>query len=117
MKGPLRKARDFALIGRVFAEVGAGRITRAFVKMEGYEVHGLQEGKHVWINEDHLVADSVVHECLHRAFPAWGENYIRRTTSYLMGRMSDAEIQALMVEYRKRARVRKTPVRVSGRIE
>ena len=106
-----RTARDFALIGKVFAEIGSGRVTRTFIKEKGYIVDGLYNGAgHIYINEDHLLADLLTHELLHRRFPNWSENYVRRTTSYLMRRMSDEEKQALVSEYRKRARSRRKPV-------
>jgi hypothetical protein len=105
-----RTAKDFALIGQVFAEVGAGKITSAFIKDGRSLTDGVYTGSHIYINEDHQTADTLIHECLHRAYPAWSERYVRRTTSYLRRRMSDDEIIALVSEYRKRARKRKRPV-------
>ncbi len=108
-----RPARDFALIGRVFAEVGAGRITTTFLRDGRSLTDGYYNGNgQIYINEDHQVADTLIHECLHRAFPAWSERYVRRTTSYLRRRMSDDEVMALVQEYRKRARKRKRPVTI-----
>jgi hypothetical protein len=108
-----RTARDFALIGKVFAEVGRGRITTAFIKDGSSLTDGYYNGDgHIYINEDHQTADTVIHECLHRMNPGWSENYVRRTTSYLRRRMSDEEIIALVGEYRKHARKRKRPVRI-----
>lgn len=106
-----RTARDFALIGKVFAEVGSGRITTAFIRDGRSLTDGYYSGDgHIYINEDHQTADTLIHECLHRAYPAWSEAYVRRTTSYLRRRMSDEEVMALVNEYRKRARRRKKPV-------
>jgi hypothetical protein len=108
-----RTARDFALIGTVFAEVGRGRITTTFIRDGKNLTDGYYTGDgHIYINEDHQTADSVIHECLHRAFPTWSENYVRRTTTYLRRRMSDEEVMALVAVYRKRARRRKTPLRL-----
>jgi hypothetical protein len=108
-----RTARDMALIGRVFAEVGSGRITQAFIKDGRNLTDGFYNGNgHIYINEDHQTADTVIHEVLHRMHPQWTENYVRRTTSYLRRRMSDEEIIALVGEYRKRAKKRKRPVTI-----
>lgn len=107
-----RTARDFALIGKVFAEVGAGRITSAFIRDGRSLTDGVYTGSHIYINEDHQTADTLIHECLHRAFPSWGESYVRRTTSYLRRRMSDEEVIALVGEYRKRAKKRRRPVEI-----
>jgi hypothetical protein len=105
-----RTARDFALIGTVFAELGRGRITTTFIRDKGYVTDGLTDGRHIWINEDHQTADSVIHECVHRAFPKWSESYVRRTTTYIRRRMSDDEIMTLVAIYRKRATRRKKPL-------
>lgn len=108
-----RTAHDFALIGRVFAEVGAGRITQSFIHDGPSFTDGYYNGNgHIYINEDHQTADSVIHECLHRMHPGWSEQYVRRTTTYIRKRLSDEEVIALVGEYRKRARRRKKPVRI-----
>jgi hypothetical protein len=106
-----RSARDFALIGTVFAEVGRGRITTAFIRDGKNITDGYYDGNgHIYINEDHQTADTLIHECLHRAYPKWSEVYVRRTTSYIRLRMSDEEVMTLIAVYRKRARRRKRPV-------
>lgn len=107
-----RTARDFALIGKVFAEVGSGRITTAFIRDGHNLTDGVYRDGHIYINEDHQTADTLIHECLHRAFPSWTEGYVRRTTTYLRRRMSDEEVMALVEEYRTRARKRKRPVSI-----
>lgn len=108
MKG--RTARDFALIGRVFAELGAGNITEAFIRDGLSFTDGYFNGNgHITINPAHQTVDTVIHECLHRAFPSWSERYVRRTTTYLRKRMSDDEIQAMYSEFQKRSRKRKRP--------
>lgn len=107
-----RTARDFALIGRVWAEIGAGRLTEAFISDGPHFTDGFCSGEHIVINPVHQTVDTVIHECLHRAYPHWTENYVRRTTTYLRKRLSDEEIQAMHAEYEKRRRKRKSPVRV-----
>jgi hypothetical protein len=110
-----RKARDFALIGSVFAEVGRGRITTTFIKDGKDLTDGLYNGNgHIYINEDHQTADTLIHECLHRANPKWSEAYVRRTTTYIRRRMSDEEVMVLIGVYRKRARRRKKPITVEA---
>jgi hypothetical protein len=110
-----RTARDFALIGQVFAEVGRGRITTTFIKDGAGFTDGYYNGAgQIYINEDHQTADTVIHECLHRAFPQWSERYVRRTTSYIRRRMSDEEVMTLIAVYRKRAKRRKRPVNLEA---
>lgn len=104
-----RTARDFALIGRVWAEVGAGRMTEAFIRDGRSFTDGYFSNGHITINPMHQTVDTIIHECLHRAFPGWSEPYVRRTTTYLRKRMSDEEIQAMYGEYQRRAHKRKSP--------
>ena len=105
-----RLARDFALLGRVWAELGAGRLSEAFIKDRTAVTDGYYNGAgHITINPAHQTVDTIIHECLHRAFPAWSETYVRRTTTYLRKRMGDDEVQAMYEEYQRRARKRKSP--------
>jgi hypothetical protein len=107
---PKRTARDFALIGRVWSEIGSGRISEGFIKDGMNFTDGFYNGNgHITVNPAQQTVETVIHECLHRAFPAWSENYVRRTTTYLRRRMSDEEVQAMYAEYLKRARKRRTP--------
>lgn len=101
------------LLGRVWAELGAGRITEAFLPSElGYFVEGNITGTHITVNPAPSVVDTAIHEILHRLNPQWSENYVRRTTTLIMRRMTDEEIQAFYVEFQKRARKRKRAKRI-----
>lgn len=108
-----RTARDFALMGRIWAELGAGQITEAFIADGRMLTDGWYNGSgHITVNPQHQVVDTVIHECLHRAFPDWSERGVRQTTTYLRRRMSDEEIQAMYAEFQRRARKRKRPLRI-----
>ena len=48
------------------------------------------------------VVDSVIHELLHECFPAYKERAVRSLTGKLMKQLSDAEIQAIYSEYRRK---------------
>ena len=110
---PSKKSRDFALLGRVWAELGAGRITEAFIKDGRNNTDGYFNGTgHITVNPAHQTIDTVIHECLHRLHPQWPESYVRRTTTYLRRRMSDEEVQAMYSEFQKRARKRKRPMSI-----
>ena len=113
-KRPRRSARDFALIGRVWAEVGSGHITEAYiVDAATMGTDGYYNGSgHITINPAHQVVDTVIHECLHRAFPSWTEKYVRRTTTQLRNKMNDHEIRAMYEEYQRRKRKRKRPLQL-----
>ena len=105
-----RNARPPLLV-RVWAELGRGHITEDIglkSDIRGERLHGVKCGRHIWINPTWAIVDTVCHELLHRLHPEWSENYVRRTTSYLLHRMTDAEAQQFYEEYRRRV---KTPKR------
>ena len=108
-----KSPRDWALLGTVWAELGSGRITEAFIAHRDSFVDGHYNGHgHITVNPVHQTIDTLIHEILHRAFPAWSETYVRRTTTYLRKRMSDEELQAMYAEYTKRAKKRKRPIKL-----
>lgn len=103
-----RTARDMVLLGRVWAELGSGHITEAYLASDSHHyVEGMIEGQHITVNPAPSVVDSAIHEILHRLHPVWSEPYVRRTTSFIMRRMTDEEVQAFYVEFQKRKRMRK----------
>ena len=106
MKKPPR--RDTLLL-RVLAELGAGKITAGYLPAtdEGCLVSGEADGRHITINEAPQTVDTVIHECLHRAYPAWSEGYVRNRTSFLMRRLTDGEVKVIYDEYQKRVYRRK----------
>lgn len=109
-----RTARDTALLGRIWAELGAGQITEAFIRDGASFTDGWYNGHgHITVNPVHHTIDTLIHEILHRLHPQWSETYIRRTTTYLRRLMSDEEITAMYDEFQKRARKRKRPMRVA----
>jgi hypothetical protein len=104
-----RKGRE-PLMVRVWAELGAGRITEGFIADKTHFIHGIEQGGHITINPVHQTVDTLVHEILHRLYPQWSENYVRRTTTYLRRGMSDQETMAFFEEYGRRKRRRKRPL-------
>lgn len=103
----MTKGRDPLLV-RVFAELGAGRITEAFIHDTKAFVDGeTAPSGHITVNPVHQTVDTVIHELLHRIEPGWSERYVRNRTTYVRRRMSDAEIVTFYDEYNKRKRTRK----------
>ncbi len=108
-----RKARRDPLMVRVWAELGAGRITEAFIRDGKDFTDGFCVGGHITVNPVHQTVDTIIHELLHRLNPEWSERYVRRTTSYLRRRMTDDETLAFYQEYQRRAKKRKARVELS----
>lgn len=111
----MKKQRDYApLLLRVCAELGAGRISEAFIHDPGFQTDGLTDeaSQHITINPQHQTVDTVIHEILHRLYPAWSEVYVRRTTSWLRNRMTEQDVQTVYAEYQKRVKKRKSVKRI-----
>lgn len=95
------------LLVEVLAELGGGRLYERYIHDEKMFVHGETTGKTITVNPAIAIADTCIHEALHAVRPAWSENYVRRTTTYLLRRISDEQIQAIYREFQKRAKRRK----------
>ena len=91
-----------ALFFRLIAELGAAPITEAFIKSKTESIDGLCEGGSITIAPHSHTVDTVIHELLHRLFPMRSERSIRRTTSILIKRLSDDEVQWFYDEYQRR---------------
>lgn len=105
-----------SLLLRVCAELGAGRITEAFISDPGFQTDGLTDdaSKHITVNPAWQTIDTVIHEILHRLYPRWSEGYVRNRTAYLKNRMTDAQVQAFYDEYQRRVYKRKRAKRIDG---
>lgn len=95
------------LLLRVCAELGAGRITEAYIVDPGYFTEGLTEGPDITINPVHATVDVVIHECLHRLYPRWSEARVRAQTAKVRHAMSDADVLTFHEEYQRRVKKRK----------
>jgi len=108
----MAKSHDPLLV-RVCVELGRGHIREDWIEDKREFVDGYIEGGTITVNPVPATVDTVIHEILHRLFPEWKEPYVRNRTTYLLRRMSDAEIRAFYTEYqqavtRQRKRVRGT---------
>lgn len=101
------RARE-PLMVRVWAELGAGRLSEAFITDRTHFVDGeTSHTGHITVNPAHQTCDTVIHEILHRLHPEWSEAYVRRTTTYLRRRMTDPETEMFFQEYQRRVKKRK----------
>ena len=116
MTTKITKARPPLLV-KVWAELGAGNITEAFLKDKHAFTDGFTNGKHITVNPAHQTCDTVIHEILHRLYPEWSERYVRRTTTWLRRRMTDDETLAFYNEYQSRVKKTKRVKDVSDWVE
>jgi len=107
----MRRSRETwpPLLIRVCAEIGRGRITEATIHDRG----GLMtEGffdpasQQITVDPCRGVVSVVVHEALHRLYPAWPESYVLGRTTWLLNRLTPQEQQAIYREYGARKRCR-----------
>lgn len=89
------------LVGRVWAELGRGRIRETYIEDRTQYVDGLIEGNEIWINPAPAVVETVIHELLHRMYPDWSERYVANRTTFVMRRMTDQDVQAFYQEYQR----------------
>lgn len=103
------------LLLRVWAELGAGKITEAYIRDGHWFTDGYMDpvSQQITVNPAHQTVDTVIHEILHRLHPEWSENYVRRTTTWVRRRMTDAETQMFYDEYERRKRKRKRHVDIA----
>jgi hypothetical protein len=109
-----KKKRDrTSLIVRLFAELGKGRVSEAYLHDPKFRTEGYQSGRHIWVAPHYAVADSCIHELLHRMYGNWPEAYVRSRTTFVLNRMTDSEVQAFYDTYQSVARKRKSRLDVS----
>ena len=104
---PKARSRRDPLLVRVWASLGATPIHEGWIHDDHMFVDGETDFRSITINPIPEVVNTLVHETLHVLFPQWSENYVRRTTTYLMRRMTSEEIQTYYDEYQKRVRRKK----------
>lgn len=119
----MKRRRDSrpALLVRVLTEIGRGHISEGYIRDKDVFIHGETYGRHIRINPAVATCDTLIHEALHRLEPAWSEVYVRRTTTYLLRRMSDEQVEALYEAYqqiakRRRKRARSGVPTTTGRL-
>jgi hypothetical protein len=95
------------LLLRVIAELGRGRVFEGYVQDRKDFVDGVCDGQEITINPLHQTIDTVLHECLHRAYPDWSETYVRNRTTFLRRRMTDEEAQEVYRIYQSLVKKRK----------
>lgn len=93
----------------VWAQAGSARIEEGWIEAKDEFVAGLCEAGYratITLNPTFETTMTFVHEALHAIHPEWSESYVRRTTTYLIRRMSNEEIQRLYAVVQRRKRVR-----------
>ena len=104
--------RRHPTLADVFAELGNGKVVEVPITHPTERVYGFcdQGTGVIAVNKYPAdLADTLVHELLHRRHPRWGEARVTRETRYVMRRLTDEDIKHLCQTYRRRVcRLRRT---------
>lgn len=104
------------LLEAITDEFGKGRIFEAPIVGSKDHVEGLcnWESGDVTVNPSVSVVDTLVHELLHRRFPKWSEERVRVETWRVMKQFSPADVRAWYRKYKRAAKRRRGPVRLTS---
>ena len=104
--------RYIALQAELTDEFKRGRITEAPIVSEGSHVSGICEGQRIVINPAPEVVDTLLHELLHRRYPAWSEARVRKTTARMLFYMDTRTVRTWYRRYNRAKRTRSSTVLV-----
>lgn len=100
------------LLLQVLTAMGGVEIHEAHIAGAKNEmVHGLAEGQSIWVNPAYSTVSTLLHEVLHTMYPKWSEAYVTNRETYLMNRLTEAEVLHLYGLYRERAKKQKATKR------
>lgn len=105
---PTFKSGRPPLLLKVLAHLGAVQVNEGQIEGAPNEhIHGLQEGKRVWVNPAYSTVGTLLHEVLHSLYPKWTESYVLGRETFLMNRLTAQEVQHLYELYLAKAKPRK----------
>lgn len=98
------------LIGAVTEELGNGKIYEAtLVTDDGAHLMGLCDhgNGHITIDPKVAIVSTLIHELIHRKFPEWSENRVRRAELKALRQLSQKDIQTWYRRYKRAVRKRR----------
>lgn len=95
-------------------ELRRGRIVEARLVEPGYHVHGLSDPDSgtIVIDPAPATVSTLLHELLHRRYPAWSERRVETEERRLMRHLSDDEVRWWYAQYLRRRKRQRRPVAV-----
>ena len=91
------------LLLRLMARLGELEVQEKFLPTERGYVYGMTDGDGIiYVNPVPHIVDTVIHEILHEFFPKHSERAILSLTGKVMHQLSDADLQAIYSEYRRK---------------
>jgi hypothetical protein len=97
-------------------ELQRGRIIEAPLREPGYLVHGVCDPvtEVIIIDPAPAIVSTLLHELLHRRYPAWSERRVRQEEKRLMGIVSDEDVRYFYQQYNRRRRRKRATVFVNS---
>lgn len=89
-------------------EIKRGNIYECDLHDPHWVVDGVTEGQRIYIDPRPSIIDTVLHECLHRLKPRWGERAVRQYTRKLLGSMDRATMRKVWRVYQRVVKHRRT---------
>lgn len=81
-------------------ELARGRVYECNLRDPAWVLDGLTDGDTIYIDPRPAIVDTVLHECLHRLKPRWGERAVRRHTAKLM-QMDERSLRRVWRAYQR----------------
>jgi hypothetical protein len=72
------------------------------------------DSQEITVNPAPNVVDTLIHELLHRRFPTWSEDRVRRETWRVMRQMTPEDVAVWYRKYKRLAKPKKKPVRLKS---
>jgi hypothetical protein len=110
----MARPKTSVLLAAIAEEFQKGQIFEAPIVGSKEHIEGLCnfESGDVTVNPAPSVVDTLIHELLHRSYPRWSEDRIRRETWRVMKQLSPADVQVWYRKYKRRAKRKRGPVRL-----
>ena len=101
------------LLTALKAELRKGRIYEAPLRSNYEHVDGMYDDANgrVYVNPAPQVAETLLHEVLHRRFPRWGEKRVTRTAKQLMRQMTARQAQWWYAQFKRLKKTIREPIR------
>ena len=82
---------DLALLDDLWDEMARGRIVECSLCDARFQLDGLQDGEHIYIDPRPAILETLCHELLHRRKPRLGERAVTVTARRLVLSMDEAQ--------------------------
>ena len=99
-------------LAELWSELDRGRIIEATIRASDAHVDGLCIFPDaIYVNPAPAIVLTLLHELMHRRYPAWSERRVDRESRRMMGHLTHADLQRWYRAYQRAMRTRKRPIK------